>query len=154
MARYYRRFVQDLLKSHLLTKLTKKGVKYVRKEKYNKAFEELKQRLTIIPVLAILYNSKGMKVYSDALRQGLGYVLIQSGRMIEFTSRQLRPHERNYSTHDLALAVIIHALKIQRYYLLGQRVEIYTSHKSLKYIFTKKLIEYETKNMVGVSSRL
>ena len=49
-------------------------------------------------------------------------------------------HERNYVTHDLELAAVIFALKLWRHYLLGERVEIYTDHKSLKYIFTQKEI--------------
>ncbi|MBZ2164350.1 Ty3/Gypsy family RNase HI domain-containing protein, partial [Alteromonas stellipolaris] len=60
------------------------------------------------------------------------------GHMIAYASRQLRPHERNYPTHDLELAAVIHALKIWRHYLLGDRVLIYTDHKSLKYVFTQK----------------
>ena len=58
--------------------------------------------------------------------------------MISFTSRQLKPHERNYPTHDLELAAVIFALKVWRHYLLGERVEIFTDHKSFKYIFTMK----------------
>jgi len=58
--------------------------------------------------------------------------------VISFASRQLKPHERNYPTHDLELAAVIFALKVWRHYLLGERVEIFTDHKSLKYIFTQK----------------
>jgi hypothetical protein len=54
-----------------------------------------------------------------------------------YGSRQLRKHERNYPTHDLELAAMIHALKIWRHYLLGHRYQIYTDHKSWKYIFTQ-----------------
>ena len=75
---------------------------------------------------------------SDASRRGLGCVLMQRGRVISFASRQLKPHERNYPTHDLELAEVIFALKVWRHYLLGERVEIFTDHKSLKYIFTQK----------------
>ena len=58
--------------------------------------------------------------------------------MIACASRQLRKHEQNYPTHDLELAVVVHALKIWRHYVLGNRCELYTDHKSLKYIFTQK----------------
>jgi ribonuclease HI len=62
---------------------------------------------------------------------------MQEGRVIAYASRQLRWHELNYSTHDLELAAVVHALKIWRHYLFGQRCDIYTDHKSLKYIFTQ-----------------
>jgi hypothetical protein len=54
-----------------------------------------------------------------------------------YTSRQLRKREENYPTHDLELAAVVHALKIWRHYLVGHRCEIYSDHKSLKYIFTQ-----------------
>jgi hypothetical protein len=62
---------------------------------------------------------------------------MQDGRVVAYASRQLRKHEVNYSTHDLELAAIVHALKIWRHYLMGKRCELYTDHKSLKYIFTQ-----------------
>jgi hypothetical protein len=79
-----------------------------------------------------------MVIYSDASGSGLGCVLMQHGHVIAYASRQLKTHERNYPTHDLELAVVIFALKTWRHYLLGDRVLIYTDHKSLKYIFTQK----------------
>jgi hypothetical protein len=57
--------------------------------------------------------------------------------MIAYALRQLRRHELNYPTHDLELAAVVHALKIWRHYLFGERCDIYTDHKSLKYIFTQ-----------------
>ncbi|XP_071680377.1 uncharacterized protein [Lolium perenne] len=69
---------------------------------------------------------------------GLGSVLMQEGKVIAYLSRQLRPHEMNYPTHDLELAAVVHALKTWRHYLVGNRCEIYTDHKSLKYIFTQR----------------
>jgi hypothetical protein len=62
---------------------------------------------------------------------------MQEGRVIAYASRQLRRHELNYPTHDLELAAVVHALKTWRHYLFGQRCDIYTDHKSLKYIFTQ-----------------
>ena len=62
---------------------------------------------------------------------------MQDGRVIAYASRQLKRHEVNYPTHDLELAAVVHALKIWRHYLLGNKVHIYTDHKSLKYIFTQ-----------------
>jgi len=80
---------------------------------------------------------KSFDIYCDASRQGLGCVLMQEGHVIAYASRQLRKHEQNYPTHDLELAAVVHALKIWRHYLLGHRCQIYTDHKSLKYIFTQ-----------------
>ena len=91
-------------------------------------------------MLTILDQEGGFSILSDASGKGLGYVLMQQGKVVAYASRQLRPHERNYATLDLELAAVIIALKLWRHYLLGERVEIYTYHKSLKYIFTQKEI--------------
>ena len=63
---------------------------------------------------------------------------MQRDRVIAYASRQLKPYEENYPTHDLELAAVVFALKILRHYLYGVRYEVYTDHKSLKYIFTQK----------------
>jgi len=76
-------------------------------------------------------------IYCDTSRQGMGCVFKHEGRVIAYASRQLRKHELNYPTHDLELAAAVHALKIWRHYILGNKCEIYTDHKSLKYIFTQ-----------------
>jgi hypothetical protein len=62
---------------------------------------------------------------------------MQDGQVVSYASRQLRKHEENYPTHDLELAAVVHALKIWRHYLIFHRCEIYSDHKSLKYIFTE-----------------
>jgi hypothetical protein len=62
---------------------------------------------------------------------------MQEGKVVAYASRQLRKHELNYPTHDLELAAVVHALKIWRHYLIGHKCDIYTDHKSLKYIFTQ-----------------
>jgi hypothetical protein len=62
---------------------------------------------------------------------------MQENRVIAYASRALHPHENNYPTHGLELAAVVHALKIWRHYLMGTRCNIYTDHKSLKYIFTQ-----------------
>jgi hypothetical protein len=61
---------------------------------------------------------------------------MQEGKVIAYASRKLRKHEQNYPTHDLELAAIVHALKISRQYMIGNKFRIFTDHKSLKYIFT------------------
>jgi hypothetical protein len=62
---------------------------------------------------------------------------MQDGKVVAYASRQLNPHEQNYPTHDLEFAAVVHALKIWRHYLIRNKCEIYTDHKSLKYIFTQ-----------------
>jgi hypothetical protein len=62
---------------------------------------------------------------------------MQGGKVVAYASRQLKSHEQNYPTHDLELVTVVHALKIWRHYLIGNKCEIYTDHKSLKYIFTQ-----------------
>jgi hypothetical protein len=76
-------------------------------------------------------------IYCDASDQGLGCVLMQDGHVVAYASRQLRKHEEKYPTHDLELAVVVHALKIWRHYIIGKMCEVYSDHKSLKYIFTQ-----------------
>jgi ribonuclease HI len=102
------------------------------------SFEELKRRLTTTPILVMPNLYKGFDIYCDASQQGLGCVLMQEGHVIAYASRQLRKHEQNYPTHDLELAAMVHALKIWRHYIMGSTCQIYTDHKSLKYIFTQK----------------
>ena len=77
-------------------------------------------------------------MYCDASRAGLGCVLMQSRRVVAYGSRQLKNHEQNYPTHDMELAAVVFALKIWRHYLYCEQFEVYSDHKSLKYIFTQR----------------
>ncbi|GKC87992.1 putative reverse transcriptase domain-containing protein [Tanacetum coccineum] len=77
-------------------------------------------------------------MYCDASRLGLGCVLMQRGKVIAYTSRQLKIHEKNYTTHDLELGAVVFALKILRHYLDATKSVIYTDHKSLQHIFIQK----------------
>jgi hypothetical protein len=88
-------------------------------------------------VLAQPDSSKPFDVYCDSSGTGLGCVLMKDNRVIAYASRALRPHEQNYPTHDLELAAVVHALKMWRNYLMGTHCNIFTDHKSLKYIFTQ-----------------
>ena len=91
----------------------------------------MKTRLTSAPALTLPDGVDGFVVYCDALRVGLGCVLMQKGKVITYASRQLKPHEKNYPTHDLELAAFVFALKIWRHYLYGVHVDVFTDHKSL-----------------------
>jgi hypothetical protein len=82
-------------------------------------------------------TTKSFDVYCDASDTGLGGVLMQEGRVISYSSRQLRCHEEHYPTHDLELAVVVMVLRTWPQYLHGNVVHIHTNHKSLKYIFAQ-----------------
>ncbi|GJR76093.1 putative reverse transcriptase domain-containing protein [Tanacetum coccineum] len=138
LAGYYRRFVKGFsLLALPLTKLLWKGENFVWNEEREKSFEELKRRLVSSPVLTLPYGTCGYQIYSDASKKGLGCVLMQHGKVIAYASRQLKPYEENYPTHDLELAVVVFVLKIWRHYLYGETCDIFTDHKRLKYIFTQ-----------------
>jgi len=94
--------------------------------------------LTTSPVLALPNPNGHFVVFCDASKMGLGCVLMQDRNVVTYAYRQLRTHEKNYPTHDLELAVIVFALKIWRHYLYGGKFEIFSNHKSLKYLFDKK----------------
>jgi len=139
LAGYYRRFVKDFAKvASPLTQLLRKDHQFDWSPSCEASFQELKQRLVSAPILTVPKGNEGYVVYSDASRQGLGCVLMQNGKVVAYASRQLKPHELNYPTHDLELAAVIFTLKIWRHYLYGAQCEVYTDHKSLKYIFTQK----------------
>jgi hypothetical protein len=120
-----------------MTKPLEKNKTFEWTEECQISFEELKKCLTSAPVSNLPDLTKKFDIYCYASRQGLGCVLLQEGQVVCYASRQLRKHEENYPTHDLELATVVHALKIWRHYLIGHHCEIYSDHKSLKYIFTQ-----------------
>ena len=139
LAGYYRRFVEGFsCIATPLTRLSRKNAKFEWTNECERSFSELKQWLVSAPVLTIPSSSSGFVIYSDASHKGLGCVLMQHGKVVAYASRQLKSYEQNYPTHDLELVAIVFALKIWRHYLYGERCEIYTDHKSLKYISTQK----------------
>jgi hypothetical protein len=141
LAGYYRRFIEEFSKlAKTMTSRLEKNAKFVWSDKCQANFEELKKRLTTTLVLVLPNLSKNFSIYCDASRLGLGCVLMQEGRVVAYASRQLRKHELNYPTHDLELVAVVHALKIWRHYLIGHKSDIYTDHKSLKYIFTQSYL--------------
>ncbi|KAJ4953830.1 hypothetical protein NE237_030662 [Protea cynaroides] len=139
LAGYYRRFVEDYSRIVVpLTSLTKKGEKFVWTEKCEKSFQTLKARLISAPILTILIPGQPFILYTDASGLGLGCVLMQGEQVIAYASRQLKTHEKNYPTHDLELTTVVHAVKIWRHYLYGEKFQIKSDHKSLTYLFNQK----------------
>ncbi|KAL0556514.1 hypothetical protein IC582_005028 [Cucumis melo] len=139
LAGYYRRFVENFSRiATPLTQLTRKGVPFVWSKACEDSFQNLKQKLVTAPVLTVPDGSGSFVIYSDASKKGLGCVLMQQGKVVAYASRQLKSHEQNYPTHDLELAAVVFALKIWRHYLYGEKIQIFTDHKSLKYFFTQK----------------
>ncbi|KAI3751218.1 hypothetical protein L2E82_22266 [Cichorium intybus] len=139
LAGYYRRFIQDFSKIAVpLTQLTKKNASFKWGEDQQKAFEILRKKLCEAPILTLPEGVEDMTVYCDASLHGMGAVLMQRGKVIAYASRQLKPHETRYPTHDLELGAVVFALKIWRHYLYGVKCTIYTDHKSLKYLMDQQ----------------
>ncbi|XP_068483219.1 uncharacterized protein [Phaseolus vulgaris] len=139
LAGYYRRFIEDFSRVVApLTQLTRKDQPFAWTDRCEQSFIELRKRLTSAPVLVIPDTGKPFEVYCDASHQGLGCVLMQEKRPVAYASRQLKVHERNYPTHDLELAALVFALKIWRHYLYGAQFQVFSDHKSLKYLFDQK----------------
>ncbi|GJU46907.1 putative reverse transcriptase domain-containing protein [Tanacetum coccineum] len=132
---------------HLKTlRLTQEG------EVQDEAFQILKEKLCNAPVLALPDGPDDFVVYCDASKQGFGSVLMQRGKVIAYASRQLKKHEKNYTTHDLELGAVVFALKIWRHYLYGTKSVIYTDHKSLQYIFDQKDLNMRQRRWIELLS--
>ena len=104
LAGYYRRFIEDFSRlAAPMTKLTRKEVKFEWNDSCDRAFHELKRRLTSAPILVVPERGQEYSVYCDASKDGLGCVLMQSGRVVAYGFRQLKNHEQNYPTHAIGL---------------------------------------------------
>ncbi|GJU69312.1 putative reverse transcriptase domain-containing protein [Tanacetum coccineum] len=121
-----------------MTKLTQKKVKFVWGDKQEAAFQLLKQKLCSAPIIALTEGSKDFIAYYDASIKGLAAVFMQREKVIVYASRQLKIHEKNYTTHDLELGAVVFALKIWRHYLYGTKCMVFTYHKSLQHILDQK----------------
>ncbi|GKC49846.1 putative reverse transcriptase domain-containing protein [Tanacetum coccineum] len=121
-----------------MTKLTQKSMKFDWGEKAEAAFQLLKQKLCSALILALPEGSENFVVYCDASHKGLGAVLMQKEKVIAYASRQLKVHEKNYTTHDLELGAVVFALKMWRHYLYGTKCVVFTDHKSLQHILDQK----------------
>ncbi|GJV95645.1 putative reverse transcriptase domain-containing protein [Tanacetum coccineum] len=111
--------------------------------------DRLSQKVLDSPCLLVLITGSSQSrqhadlnddfvVYCDASHQGLGAVLMQREKVIEYVSRQIKPNEENYTTHDLELGAVVFALKIWRHYLYGTKCTVFTDHKSLQHILHQK----------------
>nr|GFB10929.1 putative reverse transcriptase domain-containing protein [Tanacetum cinerariifolium] len=118
LAGYYRRFIEGFSKiTKPMIKLTQKKVKFEWGDKQEAVFQLLKQKLCSAPILALPEGSEDFIVYCDASNKGLGAVLMQREKVISYASRQLKIHEKNYTTHNLELRAVVFALRIWRHYL-------------------------------------
>ncbi|GJR08497.1 putative reverse transcriptase domain-containing protein, partial [Tanacetum coccineum] len=139
LAGYYRRFIEGFSKTaESMTKLTQKGVKFAWGDKQESAFQLLKKKLCGVLILALPEGSKDFVVYCDASHKGLDVVLMQREKVISYASRQLKIHEKNYTTHDLELESVVFSLKLWRHYLYGTKCTVFMDHKSLQHILNQK----------------
>ncbi|GKA81896.1 putative reverse transcriptase domain-containing protein [Tanacetum coccineum] len=121
-----------------MTKLTQKKGTFECGDKQEATFQTLKHKLCSAPILALPQGAENFIIYCDASHKGLGAVLIQNEKVITYASRQLKIHEKNYTTHDLELGVVVFALNIWRHYLYGTKCMVFTDHKSLQHILDQK----------------
>ncbi|GJU86752.1 ribonuclease H-like domain-containing protein [Tanacetum coccineum] len=153
LAGYYRRFIEDYSKiAKPMTELTQKNQKFDWGEEQEEAFQLLKQKLCAAPILALPEGSDDFVVYCDASIKGLGAVLMQRMKVIAYASRQLKIHEKNYTTHDLELGAYCFALKIWRHYLYGTKCVVFTDHKSLQHILDQKDLNMRQRRWIELLS--
>ena len=134
MAGYYQRFIEGFSKiARPMTTLLAKKVEFKWTPACQKSFETLKEKLTTTLVLILPDVHKPFSVYCDASYTGLGCMLMQEGRVVAYSSRQLKIYEKNYPTHDLELAVVVHALKTWRHYLGRSVISTRTTRVSNTY---------------------
>jgi hypothetical protein len=138
---YYIIFIAGFSKiAHSITSLQKKGIEFKWIIECEENFNLLKKLLTSAPILKIVDPNENFVVCTDTCKEGLGGVLTQNGHDISYESINIKEHERNYATHDLELAVVVHELKMWRHYLMGKRFELMTNHGGLKYLFEQPIL--------------
>ncbi|GJS31800.1 putative reverse transcriptase domain-containing protein [Tanacetum coccineum] len=147
------RFIENFSKiAKSLTILTQKSNTFDWGEELELAFQTLKDKLCNAPVLALPDGPEDFMVYFDASGIRLGCVLMQRGKVIAYASRQLKIYKENYTTHDLKLGAVVFALKIWRHYLYGTKSVIYTDHKSLQHIFSRKELNMRQRRWIELFS--
>jgi hypothetical protein len=120
-----------------ITSFLRKGAKFKWTDECDHDFSKLKQCLTLAPILKVPDIDRPFIVCIDASKEGLGAVLSQYGRVIDYASRKLRPLEEIYATHDLELTTIVHSLQLWHHYLVGRKFELKTDHRGLQHIFSQ-----------------
>ncbi|GJX16409.1 putative reverse transcriptase domain-containing protein [Tanacetum coccineum] len=137
-AEHLKLILELLKKEELYAKFSKCDFWLSRSEKAEAAFQLLNKKLWSAPILSLPKGSENFVVYCDASRKGLGAILMQREKVIAYASRQLKIHEKNYTTHDSELGAVVFALKIWRHYLYGTKCVVFTDHKSLQHIVDHK----------------
>ena len=138
LANYYRRFIRDFSKiAKPLSDLLKKGASQEWDKPCHQAFEELKSKLSSLPVLKFSEFDKPFEVHTDASDFVIGGVLIQDGRPIAYESKKLGGCQRRWPTHDKELFAVVHCLKTWQYYLGLHKTKVYTDNVFLKYFETQ-----------------
>ncbi|GJZ62344.1 putative reverse transcriptase domain-containing protein [Tanacetum coccineum] len=145
--------VLELLKKEkLYAKFSKCEFWIPKGDKQEAAFQLLKQKLCSEPILALLEGSEDFIVYCDASHKGLGTVFMQREKVISYASRQLKIHERNYTTHDLELGSVVFSLKLWRHYLYGTKCTVFNDHKSLQHILNQKELNMRQRRWLELPS--
>ncbi|GKF42821.1 putative reverse transcriptase domain-containing protein, partial [Tanacetum coccineum] len=153
LAGYYRRFIEGFSKiAKPMTKMTQENMKFDWSEKAEAAFQLLKQILCSAPILSLPEGSENFMVYCDASRKGLGAVLMQREKVIAYALGQLKTHEKNYTTHDLELGVVVFALKMWRHYLYDTKCVVFTDHNSLQHILDQKKLNMRQRRWLELLS--
>ncbi|GJS61499.1 putative reverse transcriptase domain-containing protein [Tanacetum coccineum] len=135
-----------------MTKLTRKNQAFDWEEKQESTFQLLKKKFCSAPILAFPKGIDNFVVYCEASRKELGVVLMQKENVIAYVSRQLKVHEKNYTTHDLELGAVVFALKIWRHCLYGTRCTMFTDHKSLHHILNQKELNMRQRRWIKLLS--
>nr|GEX52665.1 hypothetical protein [Tanacetum cinerariifolium] len=116
------------------------------------AFQTLKDMLCDASIMALPEGTNDFVVYCDASNQGFRCVLMQRNKVIPYASRQLKIHEKKYTTYDLELGAVVFALKMWRHYLYRTKSVIYTDHKSLQHIFDQKELNMRQRRWIELFS--
>jgi hypothetical protein len=138
ITRYYHRFIEGFYKiAYPITSLQKKGTKFNWSQKCQDNFNKLKELLTTSSILRVADPDKDFIVCMDPSKEGLGGFLTQEGNVICYESQKVKDHERHYVTHELELAVVIHALNMWRHYIMDRKFLLLTDNSGVKFLFSQ-----------------
>nr|GEY07223.1 putative reverse transcriptase domain-containing protein [Tanacetum cinerariifolium] len=149
-------FIDDILIYSKNRKEHEGHLKLLKEEELYAKFSKCEfwvSKLCSASILALPEGSENFVVYCDASHKGLGAVLMQKKKVIAYTSRQLKVHEKNYTTHDLELGAVVFALKMWRHYLYGTKCVVFTNHKSLQHILDQKELNMRQRRWLELLSK-